>query len=177
MENWLQSPIVIMVILAVAGALLKIGKWWGDVNSDRAALKDSVRENSAAVLNLANKIRDDVREIRQDIKEIFKRLPPPTVTPGSPITLTPLGEKVASEIGAREWARKEAPRISERVAGKSKYEIQELCMDYCTGEYQAPLELMDQMQNSAYRNGIGLRAVKEVLGVLLRDEIIPPASG
>lgn len=164
METWqvILLSVTVTVVLSLLGFAIKGALWAGEVNSDTTWLKEAIQE------------------IRQDVKEIFKRLGGPTIESSSPIKLTDklteLGKRVADEIDGQTWAQNEAPKIKVRVRGQSDYEIQEFCMDYCVAKYQPTAELLKKMQISAYNNGIGLRSVQEVLGVLLRDEIIQSVS-
>ena len=85
--------------------------------------------------------------------------------------MTDFGEKLAEEIGARDWARKLADTAREQVAGKIPHEIQEFCLEYVqTREYE-PAEL-ERLMHCAYDNGIPLENVKRVLGIMLRDRLL-----
>ena len=55
----------------------KFGKWQEEVDTDRKAFKDFMKE------------------IRQDIKKILERLPQRTIESTSPLRLTDLGKKIS----------------------------------------------------------------------------------
>ncbi len=50
-----------------------------------------------------------VEEIREDIKQIFSRLPRKPVEGSSPVRLTDYGERISATVDALEWARPQAP--------------------------------------------------------------------
>lgn len=76
MPEWLPVATAFTVVTALVG----IGIWIGGVNADRK--------------NLA----EFVREIREDIKTILSRLPPPEATGSSPLQLTDFGKALSSGI-------------------------------------------------------------------------------
>ena len=65
MNEWFASPLLWVVFLSLlpvaAGAIFAFGQWKGRVDSDRALLKGLMVE------------------VRNDIKEILRRLPAPTM--------------------------------------------------------------------------------------------------
>lgn len=139
----------------------KKDKWVGSVDSDRNNFKEFIRD-----------IREDIREIRQDIKSIFRGVGTQTVSTKSPLELTDIGRKISVEIGAREWAQEEAGRLFSRVQGMSEYQTQEFCMRYCVYQFRPDQEYLLRLEQSAFTNGLDLRSVREVLGVVLRDQIL-----
>ena len=58
MDEWLNSPVVIVAVLSAIGVLIGIGRWVSKVDSDRS------------------KFGKSMEEIRKDIKEILSRIPP-----------------------------------------------------------------------------------------------------
>ena len=70
MNEWFASPLFWVVFLSLlsvaAGAIFAFGQWKGKVDSDRTLFKEFMTE------------------IRNDIKEILRRLPPPAVDANSP---------------------------------------------------------------------------------------------
>ena len=77
MNEWFVNPlfwITFMSLLPVAaGAIFAFGQWKGKVDSDRALFKGLMAE------------------VRNDIKEILRRLPSHTLTDGRSPRLTDLG--------------------------------------------------------------------------------------
>ncbi len=159
MGDWILNNLtLIAVILAVGGLVFKLGRWVESI--------DKVRE-------LTEELSKDVKKIGEQILEIFKRLPPPVPVAGeSPLHLTDFGEEISEYINATEWAEQIAPKLREKVEGKSKYEIQELCFSYVQGvDLDQTHEQFTNVHSCAFDKGIEVKAVLKVLGVELRDKL------
>ena len=86
--DWSNPLIYIVLGLALAGALWKLGNWMGT--------KDQ----------FAKTVGEAIEEIRDDIKKIFERLPPPkTTAENSPLSLTEVGRSISETLGANAWAK------------------------------------------------------------------------
>ena len=114
MEQWLNTPVIVIVVLAMMGGAVRLGRWMGEVNTDRTNFKEFMRE-----------IRDDIKDIRQEISRIFGRLPPSSVADGSPLRLTDLGESISASLEARDWAARTAPPLSPRSAAEAPAGLEE----------------------------------------------------
>ena len=108
MEEWLNTPLIIVAALAVVGFIGGIGTF----------IWKASRSGVAGVDNDRSGLRPFMEEIRKDIKEISLRLPRVPVAGNSPIKLTDFGEQIAAKIKASEWAQELAPAIVHEVAGK-----------------------------------------------------------
>lgn len=148
------SGVVLLLLWQVHGWSKGVNRWSEEVNKDRAVFKDFMRD------------------IRTDIKDIFQRLGTRTIDASSPLSLTEIGERVAEEIDAYSWAIMMVDSLGPKVSGKSQYEIHEFCMNYCIYEFQPDHDFLIVLQQSAFKNGVDLRSVKEVLGVVLRDQLL-----
>ena len=86
MNEWYTNPLFWIAFLSLlpmaAGALFAFGQWKGRVDSDRALFKGLMAE------------------IRNDIKEILRRLPSPTVAANSPLRLVDLGKSISERFAA-----------------------------------------------------------------------------
>ena len=156
MENWIV-PIVLVVIAAVT-AVGKLIYWMGEVNADRKG------------------INEFMKEIRDDIKKILRRLPAPTIKSSSPIQLTELGRSISDELHARDWVERIAPSLTERVKGKRPFEIQNFCFDYVRDEFEPDAAQLVRLQESAYDNAIDLDGVLDVFAIELRDRLLELAG-
>ncbi len=153
-----------------------------ETNAIRSEIRNETNAIRAEIKNETNAIRseikNEVKEIRADIKSIFSRLPPPETTESdSPRRLSELGERVAEEIQINEWISGYAEALKEQISGKDKnaYEIQEMCFAYAQENLLDDLTEKiprEAMQMSAYNNGIALKQVLDVVGVVLRDEVL-----
>ena len=153
--DW-TSPLTYGVILAVVttvGTILWKIFWW-----------------VAKIDPLPAGFSELAKEIRGDIKQILSRLPPAPVASASPATLTDYGKKIAERFGASTWASQIAPTIIGRVANKEAFEIDEFCRDYVEKELDnTHVTLVAQV---AYEFGIEHQKVRNVLRVVLRDELL-----
>lgn len=154
MENWPDTPLILVAFLAVGSVLVSIGVWVGSVNADRKSFKEFMNE------------------VRNDIKKILARLPAPTIESGSPIRLTDLGRSVADDLDVGKWVEQVAPSLTARVKGKPPFEVQNFCFDYVKDEFEPDEKQLRKLQMCADENGIDLDAVLDVLAVELRDRLL-----
>ncbi len=153
-ENWL-TPVLIVAALAMVGAVFRIGKWVGSIDS----LKETVETS--------------IMEIKNDIKKILERLPPSTIAEGSPLTLTELGRLVSKELKAGEWAQETANELILRVQKKEPYEVQQFCFDYVKeGRFISSDEFVREMRKIAYNHAVSIEKVEDVLAIELRDALM-----
>lgn len=154
-EGWGIPPWVwVAAGLSVMGATFAVGKWYGSVNSDRSVFKDFIKE------------------VRNDIKEILKRLPMPVTSKSSPIQLTDFGRTVSECLRAGEIADQLAVQLKEKMQGLSAYDVQEECLRYVNNLYEPPKHIEDRIKDCAYQNGVKRSEVLRVLAVELRDRLL-----
>lgn len=158
MNEWFANPVAwvasLSLLLAAAGTILAFGVWKGKVDSDRASFNGFMKE------------------VRNDIKEILRRLPSHTLAGGSPLQLTDLGRSISERLGASALAQDLAPLLQERIKGRAPYEIQEMCFDYVRHKYGPPDEVEALIKTCAYDHGIDRGQVLDVLAVELRDRLL-----
>ena len=86
MNGWFAHTLFWIVFLSLlsvaAGAIFAFGQWKGRVDSDRVLFKGLMAE------------------VRNDIKEILRRLPSPTVTANGPLRLAGLGKSISERFAA-----------------------------------------------------------------------------
>ena len=82
MADWLSTPLIVTASLAVIIAAVKVIRWTATVD-----------------LRL-DQFTAFAKEVRDDIKQIFLRLPPVPVVSSSPLQLTDLGEENSARLGA-----------------------------------------------------------------------------
>ena len=161
MPEWLTQPGALVIIAALAagiGAIVKVSRWGGRVDSRLETLETTTKE------------------VRSDIKAILRRLPPATVEGASPLRLTELGQEISAKLDGAAWAREVAPKVLKRVRGMDPYRVQEFCRSYVqdgTDEGWAPDEEMaTQLGRCASEHGLKLEQVLDVLAIELRDCIL-----
>lgn len=165
MDDWQKLALAFAIVGMLVAAVRyvhyrqdkahKQGTWEGEVNSDRAEFKTFMDE------------------IRAKIDRIFERLPPSPVASGSPLKLTELGERISHVLNGKDWARDHAREFSGKLAGKTNYEIQEMCKNYTRDDYDPADDTMDErIDDCAFEFGISRQSVLDVLAVELRDVLI-----
>ena len=113
-----------------------------------------------------------MKEIRDDIKQIFSRLPPVPVSNESPLQLTDLGKNISSTLKGRDWAKRTASELVKQIQDKKPFEIQEFCFDYVQKEFKPTSDQDERIRACAYENGLKREQVLEVLVIELRDAIL-----
>ncbi len=153
-QLWL-NPLVYVLILAVATALIRAGMWVGGVNEHKRV------------------VTDFMAEIREDIKKLLRRSGSAGVTGDSPLRLNELGDAIAAELDAASWAQQTAARVRDRVEGERPYEIQEFCLEYLDSEEFRPSEEFTvAIRTCAYDHGLDDDQVRFGLAIVLRDELL-----
>ncbi len=163
MAEWLSTPLIGILSLAILGVVYKVIRWMVSVDKDREFSKDEAKKDRAT-------LREFMKEIRDDIKRIFERLPPAPVAGSSPFQLTDFGEQIAKKLNAHEWAAKLAPELIDDIQGKQPFEIDEFCGIYIQKELGKNME--KEVSKGAYKFGIEKEGVLSVLRVVLRDELL-----
>ena len=144
-------------VLGAAAVLVGIGVWVGGVN-----------EFKKGVTKLLDEIRQDIKDLRQDIQRLF-RSTVGTTEAGSPRRLTELGETVAADIEAKQWALSTATLMLEQGFNQREpFELEELAREHVRQERP----LGEPVRRAAYENGIDVEQVDAVLVVCLRDALI-----
>ena len=111
-------------------------------------------------------------EIRDDIKQIFLRLPPVPVAGNSPLRLTDFGVKMAAHMNAKQWASNLAPSLRFNVSEKRAFEIDEFSRTYV--ETSLTDDMNERVSACGYEFGVDRDNVLKVLHVVLRDELLTP---
>ena len=159
MADWFNTPLIVTASLAVLYAVVKVIRWTVTVDLKLDQFAGFTKE-----------VREELKEVRQDITQIFLRLPPPPVAGDSPLQLTDFGEKMADFTKAKSWASELAPSLRADVAGKRPFEVDEFSRSFVHGR------LSDDMKESvaacAYEFGVERDAVLKVLQVVLRNELL-----
>ncbi len=155
-----MTPIAVTATLALLGVLYWFAYWKGTVDEHRRTV-DGHLSAFKALLD----------EIRNDIKQIFKRLPDPAVvSSASPLQLTDLGESMSEFMKAKNWAGEIAPQLLPQVINKQPFEVDQVAQDYVKGKLGK--EMDRQVAACAYEYGRTQDRVLDVLHVVLRDELL-----
>lgn len=116
MPEWITLTAVVALTIAVVSAIARFSRWSGQVDSDRSSFKKFVDE-----------MMGEMKEVRNDIKKIFQRLPPERLTASSsPVQLTDRGKQIAEESGMDKLAERLAPGLHAEVKDFEPFESQRL---------------------------------------------------
>ena len=162
MEYIQDNPIVLLIALAIIGAIFGIGRWTGNVNSDRNSFKEFMSE-----------IKDKLDEINNHIIEIFKKLPEPLTKGQSPLVLTDYGKELSNLTNASKIAERLSEKLQGDVANLADYEIQAFCEDYLKKNFRPTAEEDSNIKKCQYEKGVSRDAiVNEVIMIELRDKLL-----
>ena len=170
-ENPGTVAALVGAIAVLIGSIFGAGRWVERINTSHIRLRDDIDRNLAAFKVFAREIRDDVREVRNDIKSILLHLNPLSVTSGSPLHLTDLGQSISDEMNVPGWAERTAPELMERAQGMTAYKVQEMCFEYVQ-KWEPPHGLDEEIDAAAYTRGMKRKGVLDVFAVELRDQLL-----
>ena len=142
------------VLLALCAALLLVGAWVGRMEAFRKDTKDLLKE------------------IRDDVKNIFRSLPSPAIEKSSPLRLTEFGEKLSNALDAKDWAKRTAPSVVSQVKRKHPYAVQDFAFDYVRVQFKPDDTQLEMLQTCAYENGTTMKTVLDVLAIELRNALL-----
>ena len=151
------TPIV-LVLIAVIGGVIGLIQWGANVNADRKTFKEFMEE------------------VKADIKELLRRLPPVTTAGKSPIELTDLGKKVVTMLQPDQWIEQYALQRLPHTNEMSLYQIQKDAFEFAEQELLISIQndnsgLVKTIEDCAFHHGITISEVMKALGVVLRDKI------
>ena len=151
MPEWVTAAAVIAMLIAVGTALFRGGHWIGKVDSQLSSISTAIEE------------------IRSDIKNIFRRIQP-VVQGESPLVLTDYGKDLADKLDSKELAEGLAPLLVGPTQGMEEFEVYDYCVSYL--EKSLTEEWSREVSRRAYDIGINAGVAKEVLAIVLRDELL-----
>ena len=151
------NPLWILVFLAVAGALITIGKWIGAVNSKQGDFEKFMIS-----------VGDNIKVIQEDIKKLLSWQTSKTITAESPLKLTALGKKISESIDAAGLADSLASHLRAEAEGKQAYDIQELVFSFVRDEYHPSEQIESKIKQCAYDCGLARDEVLDVIALELR---------
>ena len=167
MADWLNTPVIVLAVLAVAGTLWgivcfiwKAARWTAKLDAGERDFRAFTQE-----------IRGEITTIKEHIIKIFEHIPPPkTIESASPLRLSELGKVISKSLKAAEWAARIAPGLVPEVAGRQPFEIDRFSDQYV--ETRLDAQDPDWVARQAYESGVTAAAVRAVLRVVLHDELI-----
>ncbi len=167
-EGLLGTPFIVTVGIVSVGALVGIGIWVGRINANLEHLASDVTAHRS-------KLKDFMREIRDDIKKILRALPPPqTAVSASPTPLSEFGERVAAGVDALDWAAQTAKSIlaDKELQELEPFQIEAFCAIYLEKESRKKGIVQDKVQKAIYEFGVDLDRALPVLRIPLREALL-----
>jgi len=152
---------IAVVGVAAVGVVWKAAVWHACVNRDRKKFDTFI-----------TKVGDDLKEIRNDIKSIFQKLPSDAVAGHSPVQLTDFGKKIAKSVKSSDWANQHAPCLIQQAHGKAEFEIFEICTEYISKTFEKEDDFNAIVRKGAYDCGTSTIDVMKVYQVELRDAVL-----
>ena len=149
--------IAVTVLLTVIGAVWKLGRWSGTIDSDHKSFREIV-----------GKLESKLDEISKAVYQLLGASKDSVAATASPLKLNDFGQKISSAFGAKEWANARAGALHGQMAGKQPYDVQQFCFDYVTEDILSEDELK-RAKDIAYDNGTIISNVLRVLAFELRD--------
>lgn len=165
-----NTPVNWTAIGVVVTGAIGIGSLWVAVHTLRKTGRQDLVADSewkGRVNQFMETVTKEITELRQLWFGFFGR---PTITPGSPLTLTDFGKEISREAGAKDWVARVAGSLE--VHDRDPYEIQTLCFQYAedTGHYLD--EELRVVRKIAYQRGLKTTEVRRVLAIELRDHLL-----
>ena len=150
--------------MAYVGGLLATGLVW------LLLWIGKMQEHRSNVSKFMDEIRGELRDIRSNIGDIFRGMRDAPVAGSSPLHLTAIGKKMADELNANEWARTLAPKLTDEVAGKEPFQIDNFCERYVERRLSDDMEI--RVAKYGYESGKVRAHILSVLHVVLREELL-----
>ncbi len=125
-------------------------RWEGSVDADRSHFKEFMNT------------------IQRQLNEILALVSPePLVTRSSPLGLTEPGERLVEQLGGGAWAKGVADELRAETDGLEPFEIEDIAFAHAND-----LKLPALMRKVAYEEDVPSAVIRQVLGIVLRDELI-----
>lgn len=152
----------IVALVGVITLVFYVGRWGGRMNHYKEM-----------TLRFMGQIRQDVDELRSDIKNILGQIQTgPAVEGRSPLQLTEFGQAISQMLGTSKWAETIAEQLRVEVKDKEPYEIQDFAYDYVRNRFQPTPEQDHQIRNCAYEKGTRPEVIHEVLAIEIRNQLL-----
>ena len=199
MQELFNDPRAWLALAALVGLVFAVGRWVGEVNSDRKSFKEFMAETRRQLAEIHGQLGEiqgqlaevhrqfvevhrqlvevhrQLAEVHRQIGDIFGRLPSEAVAGASPLRLTELGKRVSEAIDGRELAVELALGLLPQAEGKRPHQIARLCRDYVNDTFEPTAEQLDRFEAAAYEEGITRSEVFQVIAVELRDHLLSQA--
>ena len=162
LSEWVATPLIIIVLIAILTRVWNLGSWTSSVNKDLEALKDRAEDDRSV-------LREFMTEIRTDVKNIFRAMQFGMTERNSRVQLNERGKKASEDLEASRWAATHLHSLVGQCQDLPEHRTYALCRQYVDGNSSNWPENADEV---AYDLGTPRAALAEVLTIVLRDEIL-----
>ena len=183
----------VTVVFTGVGIILAIGKWIGNVNTDRKSFKEFMKGVEKKIEKINDKFDDKFEKINDKFDDKFEKINDklekifhllhnePIEKRTSPISLTDYGQKLSQEISASEISDMELTNATEQVKDCNAYQIQEYCFEFAKNALLKKLnekhrDFYDKIHEVAFNEGIEVEKLTRVIALELRDKILSSQS-
>lgn len=173
----LNSAVFVLLLLLVLAFILtsKISGWIVYLKTDRKRL-DKFEKKTEDSMNTLVELKTKVNLIYQIVN------PNIPIKATSPLSLTTVGEKMKEQMNAdiifNRIVGSEKANILKSHQEKNAYDIQMACIEWAKHNVPSLLttEELSSIKKIAFDNGILLEDVLEILGMMMRDNILQELS-
>lgn len=158
--------ILLLILVAVGITIYKIGKW----SAQFGQFDEKVKE--------VGNNKDRLIRVEAKVDLIYQNtLRTPLLQAHSPISLTKIGNDVASSIDAAQILNKYYSDLKKMVEGetpKTAYDIQEVSMKVARESMETLLNETElvKVKDEAFKRGLLVEDIMSVFGILLRNKIL-----
>ena len=148
-------------------------KWERSVDVDRSNSKTFMKtcqrqfEAFQRQLETFQRQLETLQQQLQEVRALVAGRQRPWLGRSSQLRLTEEGQNLSGQLGAGAWAGAAAEELAAKAKGLEPFEIEEMAFGYAGG-----LELPRSMRRIGYNEDVPLAVIRQVLGVVLRDELI-----
>ncbi|WP_419939388.1 hypothetical protein [Candidatus Palauibacter sp.] len=169
---------IVAGIWALVRHIIKRAEWRGAVDESRRHLEGFAEWKGNVDVERKN-FGEFMARIEEKITGIFDRLGTVERALGfavteirSPIRLNKLGEDIAEEISAKDWAARLSTPIQSRTKGMDAYTVQQFCFAYADHTLEFSDDEQVLVNKIAFERGVEERDIRRVIGIELRNKIL-----
>lgn len=162
---------ILSLIIGIGWVIIKAAKF-------ETKWSERMQHSEKKVDILDNNIQDmksDISYIKGMIGVILSNEPNALTKSHSPISLTELGKKIATEMGIEQMIEKNWDKIykciTDNAASKNAYDIQQYCIETASIhlEYFICDEDLSKIKDFAFKAGKNMAYYGSMIGVIIRD--------
>lgn len=165
--DWIAIAAIVLTILgAIIGCVWLAGRWFERANT----AVEKIPEFETRLNAFETKLDEVVATVAKIFAIIAKNSDSQLLKSSSPIQLTESGEKLFDRVGGSQIVKNHFDKIPIKE-DMNPYKIQKACTDFAFLKLMDTLsaEEEDAVQLVAYKDGIAVETILNVLGIRFRD--------